>query len=59
MVLGAAGTGYGFTALTLGLGYAAAALAFCLRRSEPRARLLLRSSIVYLLGMLAAMLLVR
>jgi protoheme IX farnesyltransferase len=56
---GTAGWGYGLAALGLGLAYAAASLAFWLRRDEITARLLLRSSLAYLLGLLVAMLLAR
>ena len=54
---GMAGWGYSLAALALGLGYAGAAFAFCLRRDEPAARLLLRTSLAYLVGILLAMLL--
>jgi protoheme IX farnesyltransferase len=56
---GTAGWGYALAALGLGLAYAAASLAFSLRRDQIAARLLLRSSLAYLPGLLVAMLLAR
>jgi protoheme IX farnesyltransferase len=43
-----AGVVYAVAALVLGAGYCAAALGFALRESEPRARILLYASLVYL-----------
>ena len=56
---GMAGWGYGLAALVLGLAYTSASFAFWLRRDERAARLLLRTSLAYLVALLAAMLLAR
>jgi protoheme IX farnesyltransferase len=48
LAAGAAGVAYGFGALALALGYAAAAALFARRQSARRARLLLAASLVHL-----------
>jgi protoheme IX farnesyltransferase len=56
-VVNFAGPGYFACALALGLGQLACAAAFCCRRSEWTARLLLRASLIYLPLLLGALML--
>jgi protoheme IX farnesyltransferase len=59
LVVGGAGRVYTAGALLLGIGFLASAVSFSLRRSQARARVVLRASLIYLPALLTLLLLDR